>query len=284
MGRMRSLPLIVFLSCVFVVFGGCAGGMKQNIPRPAMELESVTLSDLSLQSVEFQWNVKVSNPYWVSLPLTRMQYEFLTRDTQILSGNVESPEPIPAGESSTIPVKVRVPFSDLWNRLQNLETGQVIPYTGRVHLTVKPPVLGSLSLSTETRSEFPLPAPPRLKFRRLQWERLSLTSAAARLDLDLYNPNSFSFDLRSFSYGIQLAGKSVADNRLGRSVSFDPNQSRTVPLEFSFSPMQFGTALFQTLTGNRGKLQLKGQMVLDTRFGTLEIPLDQQETVSFVSP
>lgn len=279
MRPIRSLLVPVVLS---LLIAGCAGAMR-GLPRPSAEVTDVTVRDLNPESVVLAWDVRVTNPYTVSLPITGADYTLETKGRRFLRGSLDAGTSVPAGESTTVPLTVEVPFGALKEAVQSLEPGSVVPYTGTLALTVEAPILGPIVVESRTGGEFPIPAAPEVRPGSLRWEELSMQSARARLELLVSNPNDFSIELRSLSYRLYLDGRAVTDLRLERPLSLEPGGSNRLTLTFSFSPLQFGTTFLNTLQSERASYRLEGSLSAGTRFGELDLPVEREGSIAFHS-
>lgn len=279
---MRSIRSILIPVALSVVIAGCTGAMR-GLPRPSAEVTDVTVRDLNPKSVVLGWDVRVTNPYTVALPVTGMGYTLKTEGRRFLRGTLDAETSVPAGESTTVPLTVEVPFRALKQAVQSLEPGNVVPYTGVLELTVEAPMVGPIVVENHTRGEFPIPAAPEVRPGSLRWEELSLQTARARLELLVSNPNDFSLDLRSLSYRLHLAGRPVTDLRLDRPLNLAPGGSSRLSLTFSFSPLPFGATFLSILQSERASYRLKGSLSAGTRFGELDLPVDRQGSIAFRS-
>ena len=147
-GRLM-VALVVAMLCTTT---GCA------MARPSAEIVGVKLQDVGLAAGTLLFDVKVDNPYGVPLAMSDVDYALSSRGQQFLNGKAESLGTVPAGESRTVGVPVRVDYLKLVNLVQGARPGVTIPYTADMGLSVDVPLVGPLRLPMSRDGELTIPA------------------------------------------------------------------------------------------------------------------------------
>ncbi len=154
--------------------------------------------------------------------------------------------------------------------------GSVVPYKAQLGLSVKSPVGGALRLPIQKEGEFPIPAMPEVKVSEVKWENLSLLKADGRVRLTCVNRNQFPLDLSKFQYAFSLADVEIARSEMNRAVHFAANGGEgALDIPVSFSPAEFGLALFKLINGDEAGYRLKGAFDVKTPFGPMSLPVDK---------
>lgn len=249
--------------------------------QPSARVTGVSFQDLSLDSATLLFDVDVSNPYDVDIPLVHVAYKLASAGQAFVAGSAALEGSIPAGGSKVVGIPARVVFRDLLDVLKKVQPGAVIPYTADLGLLVNVPVIGDVTLPVRKVGKLPVPTVPAVSLASLQWESLTLTEAAARLDLRVVNRNDFPMDLSKMTYDLSLGNVSVAKGTLEQAASFEKGGETGVPIRVSFSPARFGLAAFNLLKGDGASYKIGGLLNVKTPFGGLELPYERVGETEF---
>lgn len=253
--------------------------LSDDAPKPTARIVSANLTDLDLESASLAFDVEVSNPYSVPLPLTDLEYGLASGGNQFLTGKADVAGSIPAGGSKTITMPAVIRFTDALAVLKKVRPGQLVPYQADLDLSVDAPGVGPLSLPLSKEGELPVPAVPDVQVSSLKWDRLSLDEATAILKLKVGNTNDFPLDLSKLAYGFSLAGEEVANADVAEALSFKAGQDRTVQIPLSFSPSRLGLAFLNLLRGDSADYDIAGTMSFGSPFGPLDLPFQRSGKV-----
>ncbi|QNN24818.1 LEA type 2 family protein [Planctomycetales bacterium ZRK34] len=280
--RRTLLSLVVAL--MLLATGGCetVQSVLNNSPKPGASVAGVRLADLSLQKVDLLFDVDVSNPYSVPLPLTNLNYALASGGNEFLSGKADVAGSVPAGGSKRVTVPATVTFVSLANTLGAVKPGSVLPYDAKMNLSVDAP-LGPVSLPIRKSGQLPVPAVPKVELASMQWKTLTLSEAAAVMKLNVENTNQFDIDLGKLGYALQLGGKSIAAGGVDKSVSFGKGQTREIEIPISFSPSNLGLAALNMLRGKGASYSIGGDMAVNTPFGPMNMPYQRSGQTTFLS-
>ncbi len=243
-----------------------------GLDRPSARIANASVGDLSLDGATLLFEVDVSNPYGVPLPLASMKYGLASGGRQVLDGGSELSGVVPAYGSRTIALPVALRFDDLLAALSGVRPGSLIPYEADVELSVDAPGVGPLALPLSKKGELPIPAVPDVKLVGVDWDELSLSRAAGTVNMQLTNTNEFEFNLSGLSTNLALGGQQVAKTGLAQPMRFAAGQAQEIAIPISFSPSSLGFGLFRALTGDSAAYELNGEMELQTPFGPLRTP------------
>lgn len=281
--RLTWLVVVVLALCASaLLFGGCSQlePFLQGLDKPSASIAGVSLQDLDMQQVTLNFDVDVSNPYTVALPLANLSYGLTSGGRAVLSGDVAPTESVPAKGSSRLRVPATLVFADLLAMVSGIRPGSVVPYEFDGKLDVDTP-LGPLALPLRKQGELPVPAVPELSLESVQWGRISMDEATATLNLRVGNTNDFALDLSSMAYDLALGGHSIVSTNLVKPASFGADESALIAVPISFKPKDLGFAVFKLLTGDGAGYALKGDMQVDTPFGPLTLPFDAAGQTTF---
>lgn len=273
----RFLSILVLVPFVLSA-GGCEAVEKamSRMDRPAVRVAGMDLAGLSLDGVDLVFDLEVSNPYQVPLPVAGLDYALSSGGNAFLSGQSTHQGLIPAGGRERIPLSARVAFADTMRLLSGVRPGAIVPYTAKVGISVDAPGAGLLRLPVETSGSFPVPAVPRISIQQIAWRELALTQAAGVILLGIGNENEFPLDIERLSYSLSLMGMPLATSSLARTLSLGPGRSGVLEVPFSFRPLDAGAAALQTLGGGDADWSLSGTLSALTPFGSMGLPVSGQ--------
>lgn len=262
------------LVLLLMLLPGCQTmqAMLGDMEKPTVALEGVRYGALSLDKADMLFDVKVSNPYSVALPVSDIGYGLSTSGSSVVSGQAKLSESIPAKGSRTITLPISLVFADLLKAGGQVRAGQLLPYQADLKLSVDAPVVGTLALPMRKTGKVPVPAVPEVTLQSMTYNDLTWTNAAAVLKVNVTNTNAFDVDLNELGYELKLAGKPIASSVVNTTGKLASGQTRTLEIPISFSPVKLGASAFSMLRGSGADFELKGNLDLGTAYGNLTLP------------
>ncbi len=250
------------------------GDALAKADKPGVNLTGARISDLRADGVSLEFDVDVTNPYAVAMPLSNIRYGLNVGDTAgepLFKGNLASQGAIPAGGKKSFKVPVDVGFAQLLTAVSSIKPGQVVPYKTDLGFSVKiPNTEESLELPVKHEGLFPVPAPPDVTLGDVQWKQLSLDRASGEVRLKVKNLNEFAASLSDMNYGLKLNGVKVLNGALDRKLDFGAGTEQEVVIPIDIKPLDFGFAAFNMLSGGKADYALDGNVKVDTPFGALK--------------
>jgi len=254
---------------------GCAALDALGLQKPTARLSGVRLQDISLTSITMLFDVDLSNPYAVDLPLVNVDYGLASGDKPFLSGKADLQGAVPAKGTRRLSLPTTVTFQQLLSVLSSVKLGSVVPYRAELGLSVNAPVLGMLRLPMQKEGQLPVPAPPEVKVQEIRWGKLSLDSAGGVVRLHMVNRNQFPVNMARLAYGLTLGKTEVAKAAIDKPLAFEANGGAgVVEIPISFSPRKLGLAVLGMLTGEGASYKLTGDVAVQTPFGPMSLPVE----------
>ena len=266
----------VALLCACLV-SGCQSleGMLQTAPKPTARIIGTELKNLSIERIDLVFNVEVSNPYPVDLPLLDLAYTVASGGTSLLQGSIKPSGAVQAHGTSLIQLPARITFASLVRTLKGVKPGSVIPYQADFTLGVDAPAVGRLTLPLSKSGELPVPAAPEVELSTFEIAKLGMDETKATAKVQVKNTNSFALNLSKLSVELALGANKVANTSIESSAKIAPGQSMTVDVPMSFSPRSFGAAVINLLRGNKAAYSLIGSLQAGTPYGPLSLPFNR---------
>lgn len=267
--------LITFLFASLIA--GCSS-LQDAIdaaPKPTARILGAGVRNLSLQSLDLVFDVEVSNPYSVSLPLVDLTYTLGSGKQQFLAGGIKPSGSVPAKGSSVIQLPARLDLGAVLKTLSGVRPGAVVPYRAEIDVVVDAPLLGNMTLPLKRNGEIPIPAVPEITLVSFDVGELSLERISATAKLRVKNTNQFQIDLTRFRFDLALGGKQVTSVRLRSSSKLARGQATVVEVPVSVSPSAVGAGLVNLLSGSGAGYDLSGRLDVTTLYGELALPFIQ---------
>jgi LEA14-like dessication related protein len=146
---------VLAVSCIVFVFAtGCS-----TVQRPTASLRSASLGDLTADGVAVNFDLAVSNPNAVAIPLTKTGYQLSFGKAKVLDGKLEQGFTLPANGTQTVKVPVHVTFDQLLSAEEAIRaSGGNVPYTfsGAFDFSGSTPLAMPMSVPFEYKGELPL--------------------------------------------------------------------------------------------------------------------------------
>jgi len=284
--KQKNISLLILLlgTALSLLFSSCAlikDFLKTNAPNA--RITSVKLDNIRLDSATLLFDVEIKNNYAVALPLVNVDYNLASNAKPFLSGKADIQGTVPAKETKTIPLQVQINYLELLKVLKDVRPGAVIPYEAKMNLSVNAPAVGPIKLPISKSGDLPIPTVPEVKITQIKWDKLSLDEASARVQLHCVNKNQFAMNLAKLSYSLSLGDVEVGKSSLSQSTSFAASGGEgTIEIPISFSPKNFGFALFKMLAGKGSDYKLEGNLDVNTPFGQMSLPLSKKGETKFI--
>ena len=141
---------------VWIAMGLLVGGCSL-MEKPSVKVANVSMGDTSLKATTIIFDIEVTNPYGVPLPLTGADYTLSTGGQQFLNGKSDIQGTIPAGESKVLPFPVEVQYADVFSAVKSVRGLREIPYTADLGLMVDTPLTGTLRVPVQKEGTLALP-------------------------------------------------------------------------------------------------------------------------------
>ncbi|NIO39672.1 MAG: hypothetical protein GTO41_05430 [Burkholderiales bacterium] len=281
---MRFPALATAITVVFFValFSGC-GSLEEAIrvtPKPDAKVLGASVRNLKLRSVDVVFDIEVSNPYTVSLPLIDLSYTIGSSGQQLLSGSIKPSGSIPAGGSSVIQLPARVDLESVLQILPAVKPGAVVPYSAQIQVIVNAPLLGEIDLPVRRNGEIPVPAIPEVTLVSLDVLNFGLDEVKAEARLRVKNTNRFHMQFSGLRFDLALGDRTVARARLRNSSKLAPGQIAVLKIPVTFFTNALGAGALDLLSGSDAAYAITGKIDVMTRFGEMVLPFSERgETI-----
>ncbi|MBN1123953.1 MAG: LEA type 2 family protein [Sedimentisphaerales bacterium] len=158
---------------ILLLFGfiplGCDSVQQAlHLQKPTASLKGLSFEEISLTSATLLFDVEIKNPYPAALPLLNMEYGLTSGTRDLLSGRADLATTIPAKDSKTVSLPVKITYLSLVEAFKGIQPGSTIPYRADLGLSVDAPVLGQLALPLKREGQLTVPSIPNLD--QIDWK------------------------------------------------------------------------------------------------------------------
>ena len=139
-----ACTFIVVLSTAIV--SGCQtlDDALGSTPKPSAKVIGAEVRNLSLDSLDLVFDIEVTNPYGVNLPLRDLYYVVGSGELLLLQGGINTSATVPANGSSVMQIPARLDFTAVVQTLANVKPGSVLPYHAEFNVAVDAPLIGAI--------------------------------------------------------------------------------------------------------------------------------------------
>ena len=277
--RLTTAVIVFFCS---IVLAACSSldDVIESAPKPGAKLLGASVRNLSLRSLDLVFDVEVSNPYGVSLPLVDLNYTIVSGREQLLAGSIKPSGSVPPTASSLVQLPARLDLGAVMKTLPSVKPGAVVPYSAEIVVVVEPPLVGQMKLPLKRNGEIPIPAIPEVTLTSFDVDQLSLDRVSGKARLRIRNSNQFTIDFSQIRFDLAMGGRNIASTRLRSSAKLAPGQTSNVEIPIVFAPRAAGAGLLDLLGGSDAGYVISGRLDVMTRFGELALPFSQRGTTA----
>ncbi len=282
MKRSSEILVVAILIAGILVLCGCSA-MQQiaNMQKPTVDVQGVHLTGLSLDSVALGLDLNVNNPNPISATLAGFDYDLQVNNSSVVKGNENQQTTIQAAGTSTVEVPVAISFHDLYNTFKSLSSQDSTGYTLKCGLSVDLPVLGTTRIPVTTSGKIPNIKVPSVTAGSVKVNNISVSGADIALQVNVKNPNPFSFLLNSFNYTFAVGGSTWANGTSQKSVQVNKKGESTITIPVSLNFLDMGTSAYKLLTTDNQTIPYKLTGGLDLSspdvplLGQVHLPIDK---------
>ena len=242
-----------------------------NLKKPKAAIEKVELTGLNFDRADLLYKIRIKNSNPIALKLSSLEYALKIEEGSLLNGTMDQGLELSANGESLIEVPVSVGFKQLLDIAESAREKSEIGYSLELGLGFTVPGFGSVKVPLSYSDTLPVPKLPSLRIASLRVKRVSLTRIDLEIDLRVSNPNTFSLALRSFSYDLNVAGRTWVEGTPVRTLTFENQGEGSVVLPLSLNIVEVGRSVVDMLSGNKNlDYRLNGDTIIDSDLPLLD--------------
>ncbi|MDX9801062.1 MAG: LEA type 2 family protein [Spirochaetia bacterium] len=280
---MKKKIIILTVSAMLVLITSCAS-FKSIFKEPEMSFDSVKISGISFNAMEFIFKYKIDNPNAVSLELSSFKYDLFVDNNKFISGVSPSPLSIKKEGSSFVEIPVAIEYKELFNVYKGLASKNSADYRIESEFTVDLPVFGSKVFPLKHEGTFPVLKMPEVTFESFKALSITPFSALLELSVNIVNKNSFAISPDSFNFDFSVNNSQWMKGIIKNIEEMAPGKSAKVKIPVEINPSKVGNELFDFIFNGKGlDLVLDGNVSLRTAypgFASADVPFRIEKSTS----
>ena len=257
-----------------------------SIQKPKLNVEKVRVTDMTFNSADLAFDVKINNPNPLSVQLAGFDYDFLLEGTSFLKGEQNSQLNITANGESKIQIPLTLQFKELYKSYQALKNRDSTAYQLKCGLRFNLPVLGKVKIPVSKKGHLPLVKLPSVKDFSLKLKKITFTRADLELKLNVDNPNAFNLLLNKLNYDFVVNGLSWAKGTTNKSIRVTEKGKSAINIPVSLNFLQVGKSVYSAITkGQPLNYNFNGNLDLNTSipvFKHASLPISKSGQVNIV--
>lgn len=129
-----------------------------DIPKPEPTVNDVDLKHVTRESVEYNADISVKNPYSHSIPICEISYSFKSCGKEIASGKIADPGSLKPKDVTGLQVPFKIPYDILLTLAKDIGSDWDIDYQLDIGFTVDLPVIGEFTIPVSSKGQIKLPS------------------------------------------------------------------------------------------------------------------------------
>lgn len=246
--------------------------LRTGLREPEVKITKMELQDVALDRVKMLFHTSLSNPNPVGLSLAGLGYALRVEGEQLARGDIDEDLKVKAKGASTLRFPIEFNLGKTSSAILRLLKLDEAAYGIDTAFRFKVPEIGKLEVPVSYDGKFPVPKLPDLRVRDVRFTSVGPGGIGMRLTTTVKNVNRFTVPLDGFRFNFKLNGRSVLKNERVSGLALKPNQSRDVPLNFTFGLLEAGLTAASLAT----KPELRWELDANIAAGILDLPFDAQ--------
>lgn len=251
------------MAAALLLLAGCAG-MEDLVQKPTARIDSVAIAKLNFEQAELLVNVEIDNPNPLGFSLSAYDYGIDAWDSTVASGRQEKGMTLQPAGSSLVPIPVTIQFTDILNLGQSALHAESVPLGIKLGLEIAVPYMPVFRLDLKSKTELPVPRPPRILPKSIKVKNISLTGADIAMNFDVSNPNTFALDINSLSGLLEVSGNEWGEIGISRPVYLADKGKQNIEAGMHLDFISLGRSAWQLLSGSgKADVKMTGNMDVD---------------------
>jgi LEA14-like dessication related protein len=196
---------------------------------------SLRIEKLDFEGAGLVCSLDIGNPNPFPLPFPAIGYSYTVRNSSFITGTAEFPGSLAAEGSSLAEIRLRVPYSGLYQDFPALRTAGEAAGLLSLDSLVSLPGFGEERFRADLPGSLPLLKEPALSFRGISVKNIGLSKIDFEFGWDLDNPNGFGFWVEDIEYSLVVNNHPWARGKLAGQTDIAPGRKASIPAAVSLS-------------------------------------------------
>lgn len=283
------MKIHITILCSVLLITSCAtvqNFLQSTFQKPTVSFESARISRLSFETIDFLFNLKISNPNPVGISLAGFDYNFQLNENAFVKGEQTKGMDIESNDESTVQIPVSLTFSDIYRTFSSLKNQDSTTYHMACGFSFNLPVLGMTRIPVSKSGTLPLLKLPEIRIQSLTLEKLSIVEVDLNLSVEIDNPNGFAFFINAMDYHFDVDGITWLKGISNKNMQIGSKQSNVIDLPISLNLLQIGSSVKDVIAeGKPLSYDFSGNIELGTTVPLLEkvkLPFKKNGEISII--
>lgn len=245
---------------------------------PSVRFDRIDVRAIDFEQIEADFVFQIDNPNPVAIPLERFSYDLSFEGVSLLSGNAVDDLSLEAagtsGSGGEVALPITLRFASLYELVEATRGDDLIGFALEGGFGFDSDI-GPIDLMYHTEDSFPALRRPAVTFDRLRLESLDLSEARLALDFGVDNDHGSAINLHDLDFALEIAGAEIGGS-LQALGEVEGASSRAFTLPFGVGYIEAVSAIRDALRGEPLDVRLAADIEVDTPFGLINLPIDQE--------
>lgn len=218
---------------------------------PGIHVTSVTINEISNESVKMDTRILLDNPLLVNINTTRIRYKVLIDSLQVLENVYNEPLSIQSGDTSVIELPVVLQQDALMSVLKYFKDNEIDSADYSVHavIEVDVPIAGEREIKIDFSRRLPAMKIPEAKLEDLDLNLLRMRKKGIDVVLSVHNPNLFDIHMVDGQFNFYLEDYFALRGLPEPEILLPAGKTTEVALNANFLESKLAKTAWEVLTG-----------------------------------
>lgn len=160
----RTIHRLLTLLPLLLLTSGGGGGCQSlanfvHAQHPTARVTAMSLQLDTPSSGDLVFDIHVTNPYEVALPVSHMDYALTSSGKTFLTGRIALSGSVPAHDGLDLRIPVNLNYVNLYAELPDAKPGGTIAVDAELAITFNAPAVGPMRVPMDRTGDITLPGP-----------------------------------------------------------------------------------------------------------------------------
>jgi len=221
-----------------------------QVKEPTARVTGAKIAGVTFNDIDMVFDLEIENPNNIGVKMAGFDYKIEVNNNAFIQGDQQSTLEIAKNGKSSLPIPVKIVFTDLYNLFAGMKNQDTTTYQLSCGLTFNLPVLGNVRVPVTHNGSLPLIKMPSISLNNIQVNNIGISGADLSLNLKIKNPNSLLLNLNNLNYNLDVSGYNWVRGTSNVLNQVSPKGESILKIPVSLNFAEMGLNLFSLLTGS----------------------------------
>lgn len=274
--KRHSSPAVSLLVAAAMLYGCAALQNKAKEYAPDIKLLDINLAGLNFDGIDLNFKYQLKNKVSFPVTFTRLIFNLSADGKQVVNSDLPKGVSIPANGTTEFEIIHRLKFTDLADTLlETWKKDQVkVNLNGKTAILISQ-ALGSVDVPFTAEKLVPVPKPPSISFKSLEYKSADLNplnpKATFALNFNVKNPNIFDTKIATLNYGFKADNTNIVSGAM-QNVAMPAGKEVPLTVPVNLKGADVITLVPKLRDFSKLNYNFAGDMNLDVLGNTVKIP------------